>query len=191
MMKKLLNDVSVSSILVALFGLILLLMPSLTNKLVVYGIGILLLVYGTCRIFRYMKRDAAAGMTDHDLFIGLVCVVTGLFMLLHSTVIIKILPFLFGLFLIFGAARSIQTAFDIRRFHGFHWGLHLLVGIFFAIAGIRAIRNPFGTAKVLTRFVGGILLILGIYLFLANRKVQDLRSKYMSEPDIIDQDSVR
>ena len=190
-MKKLLNDVSVSSILIAIVGLVLLLMPSLTNKVIVYGIGIVLLVYGVSRIYRYMKRDAPAAMTDHDLSIGLICCVTGLFMLLYSSVVISILPFLFGLFLIFGGARSIQTAFDVRRFHGTHWNWHLFVGIFFAVIGIMAIRDPFSTAQMLTRFVGAGLLVLAIYMFLANRKVNQLRSQYMSEPDIIDQESVQ
>lgn len=190
-MKKLLNDVSVSSVLIALVGLVLLLMPSLTNKLIVYGIGIVLLVYGAGRIFRYMKRDASAAMTDHDLSIGLICGVTGLFMLFYSSVVISILPFLFGLFLIFGGARSVQTAFDVRRFRGTHWNIHLFVGIVFAIVGIAAIRDPFSTAQTLTRFVGAGLLILGIYRFLTNRKVKELRSNYMSEPDIIDQDDVK
>lgn len=190
-MKKLLYDISVSSILTALVGLILLLMPSLTNKLIVYGIGIVLLVYGAGRIIRYMKRDAAYGMVDHDLSAGLFCAVTGLFMLLYSSVVISILPFLFGLFLIFGAARSIQTAFDVRRFHGMHWILHLVIGVFFAIVGVEAIRNPFRTAQILTRYIGAGLLLLGIYMFLANRKVKTLRSEFMSGPDIIDQEEVK
>ena len=190
-MKKLLNNVSVSSILVALVGLVLLLMPSLTNKIIVYGIGIVLLIYGVGRILRYVTtRDAASAMANHDLSIGLICAVTGLFMLLYS-VVISILPFLFGLFLIFGGARSIQTAFDVRRFHGVHWVFHLVVGIIFAIAGIEAIRDPFSTASLLTRFVGLSLLLLGIYMFLSNRKVNELRSKYMYEEDSIDQDAVK
>ena len=191
-MKKLLNNVSVSSILVALVGLVLLLMPSLTNKIIVYGIGIVLLIYGAGRILRYVTtRDAASAMANHDLSIGLICAVTGLFMLLYSSVVISILPFLFGLFLIFGGARSIQTAFDVRRFHGVHWVFHLVVGIIFAVAGIEAIRDPFSTASLLTRFVGLSLLLLGIYMFLSNRKVNELRSKYIYEEDIIDQDTVK
>ena len=177
--------------MVAVFGLILLLMPSLANRLIVYGIGIALLVYGAVRVFRYRQRDPAYEMAGHDLFIGLVCVVSGLFMLLFSSIVISILPFILGVFLIFGAVRSIQTAFDVRRFHGLHWSIHLLFGIFFAVAGIQAIRNPFGTAKMLTRFAGAGLLLLGLYMFLANQKVNSLRSQYMSGPDIIDQDSIR
>jgi hypothetical protein len=44
---------------------------------------------------------------------------------------------------------------------------------------------------MLTRFVGGGMLILGIYLFFANRKVSQLRSGYMPEADIIDQQDDR
>ncbi len=181
-MKKLLKNVSVASVLVAIAGLILLIMPTLTNRIIVNGIGIVLLVYGVLRILHYMRRDAAEAMTEHDLSIGLICLVTGLFMLVYSDVVIGILPFLFGLFLIYGGARSIQTAFDIRRFHGTHWNFHLIVGILFAIVGIIAIRDPFSTAALLTRFIGLGLLLEGIYMFIANKKVNDLRSRFMSGP---------
>jgi len=190
-LKRLLNDVSVSSVFIAIIGLILIIMPSLTNRIIVYGIGIALLIYGIGRIIRYMKRDAAYAMVDHDMSAGLICIVSGLFMLLYSSVVIRILPYLFGLFLIFGGARSIQAAFDVRRFHGAHWKLHLVVGVIFIFFGFEAIRNPFGYAKLLTRFVGTGLLLLGIYRFLSNRRLKELRSEFMSEPDIIDQDSVK
>ena len=185
-MKKILNNLSVSSILVAVVGLVLVIMPSLTNKLIVYGIGIVLLIYGAGRIIRYMKREAPAAMTDLDLFNGLICCATGVFMLIYSSVVIGILPFLYGLFLIFGGARSVQTAFDVKRFQGTRWIVHLVIGIILAVLGILAIRNPFSTEALLTRFVGAGLLAMGIYLFIANRKVNELRSKYIpanSTPD--------
>ncbi len=181
-MKDILKNVSVASILTALAGLVLLIMPTLTNQIIVYGLGIGILLYGLFRVFRYMKGEATSAMVEHDLSIGLICIVTGLFMLVYSSVVISILPFLFGLFLIYGGARSIQTAFDIRRFHGDHWGVHLIIGIAFAIVGIIAIRDPFSTAQVLTRFIGACLLVEGIYMFIANRKVIGLRAGYMSGP---------
>ena len=48
-MRDVLKDASVSSILIAIVGLVLLLMPSLTNRIIVYGIGGVLAVYGICR----------------------------------------------------------------------------------------------------------------------------------------------
>ena len=60
-MRDVLKDASVSSILIAIVGLVLLLMPSLTNRIIVYGIGGVLAVYGIGRIFRYIRRSADAG----------------------------------------------------------------------------------------------------------------------------------
>ncbi len=179
-MKDLLKNVSVASILTAIAGLVLLIMPSLTNKIIVYGIGIVMLLYGLFRMFRYMKREASEAMIEHDLSIGLICIVTGLFMLVYSEIVISILPFLFGLFLIYGGARSIQTAFDIKRFHGNNWHIHLIIGIVFAVIGIIAIRDPFGTAQMLTRFIGLGLLVEGIYMFIVNKKVTELRDRFTS-----------
>ena len=187
-MKKLNGSVPISSILIAIVGLILLLMPSLTNKIIAFGIAVVLLLYGVYRIIRYVTtRDAAAAaMNNHDLAIGMVCAAVGLFMFFNISFVIGILPFLFGLLLIYGGARSIQTAFDVKRFHGLYWVLHLIIGIVFVIAGIAAIRDPFSIAQVLTRFIGVCLLVLGIYLAFSNRKVDQLRAEYMTEDDVTD-----
>ena len=190
-MRDVLKDASVSSILIAIVGLVLLLMPSLTNRIIVYGIGGVLAVYGIGRIFRYVRRSAAVGSMEHDLSAGLVCVVSGLFMILYCPVVISVLPFLFGLSLIFGGIMSIQGAFDVRRFHGDRWVLNLLIGIAFVVAGIAAIRNPFGTASLLTRFVGLCFLILGIYTYMENKKVTELRRQFQGSSDIIDEEDIK
>ena len=191
-MKKWLSDVSVSSVLIAVVGLILLLMPSLSNRIIVIGISIALLIYGVWRVVRYMRRDTAQDASNQDLLIGLLCAAFGLFMLVYSSAVISILPFLLGLFLIFGGVSSIQTAFDVRRFNGTHWSWHLIIGIIIVILGIMVIRDPFGAAQILTRFVGAALLLLGIYRFLAGRKVDALRTEYRTDDDnIIDQDEVQ
>ena len=76
-MRDVLKDASVSSILIAIVGLVLLLMPSLTNRIIVYGIGGVLAVYGIGRIFRYVRRSAAVGSMEHDLSAGIVDPVEG------------------------------------------------------------------------------------------------------------------
>ena len=190
-MGEVLKEVSISSILIAIVGLVLLIMPNLTNRIIVYGIGAVLVIYGVGRVFRYIRRNADDGMMEHDLSIGLVCIVSGLFMILYCPVVISVLPFLFGLALIFGGAMSIQGAFDVRRFHGDRWTMHLLIGIAFVCAGIAAIRNPFGTASLLTRFVGLCFLILGIYTYMENKKVTELRRQFQGSSDIIDEEDIK
>ena len=109
-MDKLLKDMSVSSVLISVIGVVLLIMPNLTNRLIVFGIGTVLVVYGIFRVFRYVRREASAAMFDHDLSAGLISAVSGLFMLVYSNVVIGILPFILGLFLIFGGALTIGVS---------------------------------------------------------------------------------
>lgn len=186
-MKKLEEDLSVGSVLMALLGLILLIFPSITNKVIVYSIGIALICYGAYRMVRYLRKDAILAVAEHDLSLGLICIVTGLFMLIYSRVVIGLLPFLFGLVLLFGGAMTIQSSFDMKRFGSANWTYHLLVGIAFSIIGLVALRNPFASAMVLTRFVGGAMLVEGGYMCGTSVLIGKLRKAFMSEDNIVDE----
>ena len=185
-MKKLENGLSVGSIIMAVLGLILLIFPSITNKVIVFVIGIALIIYGAYRVIRYLRREITVAVTEHDISVGLICIVTGLFMLAYSRVVIGILPFLFGLSLIFGGAISIQSSFDMKRFGSMRWMYNLLTGIAFAVVGVVALKNPFASAAVLTRFVGAMMLVEGIYMYAAGVAIEKLRKAFRGD-DIVDE----
>ncbi|MCI6766781.1 HdeD family acid-resistance protein [Porcincola intestinalis] len=185
-MKKLENGLSVGSIIMAVLGLILLIFPSITNKVIVFVIGIALIIYGAYRVIRYLRREITVAVTEHDISVGLICIVTGLFMLAYSRVVIGILPFLFGLSLIFGGAISIQSSFDMKRFGSMRWMYNLLTGIAFAAVGVVALKNPFASAAVLTRFVGAMMLVEGIYMCAAGVAIERLRKAFRGD-DIVDE----
>ena len=180
-MKKLENGLSVGSIIMAVLGLILLIFPSITNKVIVFVIGIALIIYGAYRVIRYLRREITVAVTEHDVSVGLICIVTGLFMLAYSRVVIGILPFLFGLSLIFGG-----SSFDMKRFGSMRWMYNLLTGIAFAVVGVVALKNPFASAAVLTRFVGAMMLVEGIYMCAAGMTIERLRKAFRGD-DIVDE----
>lgn len=186
-MKKFENGLSVGAIIMAVLGIILLIFPTLTNKVIVMGIGTALIVYGIYRVIRYLRREVTVAVTQQDIFVGLISVVTGIFMLTYSKVVISILPFLFGLILIFGGAMSVQSAFDMKRFGSLRWSYNLFVGIAFAVVGVIALKDPFASAALLTRFVGAGLLIEGIYMAAAGVTIEKLRKDFMGDDNIIDQ----
>ena len=186
-MKKFENGLSVGAIIMAVLGIILLIFPTLTNKVIVMGIGTALIVYGIYRVIRYLRREATVAVTQQDIFVGLISVVTGIFMLTYSKVVISILPFLFGLILIFGGAMSVQSAFDMKSFGSLRWSYNLFVGIAFAVVGVIALKDPFASAALLTRFVGAGLLIEGIYMAAAGVTIEKLRKDFMGDdPEFIE-----
>lgn len=185
-MKKLENGLSVSAIIMAILGLVLLIFPNMTNTIIVCAIGIALIAYGIYRIIRYLRGDAIEAAAGQDITIGLICIVCGIFMLIYRNVVIGILPFLYGLALILGGAMSIQTSFDMKRFGSIRWAWHLLVGIAFAIVGIVVLRNAAATAAVITRLVGLGMLVEGIYMCAAGVSVAKLRKAFRQD-DIVDE----
>ena len=200
-MKWMVNDLTTGSLITSVLGLVLLIFPKLTNKLIVLGIGLVLLCYGIYRIVRYMTAGLRA-FSEYDLSYGLIAAAGGVIMLIYSAVVISILPFLFGLLLIVGGAVSVQTAFDMKRFGRENWIMHLIFGIAFLIVGAVSIRNPFKAAEVLTRFVGGSLLVEGLYLTSVSVSKDEMRRSgaYRSgrfggldpeDPNIIDEEDVK
>ncbi len=187
-MKKLEKNIPVSGLITAIAGLIMVVMPNLTNLILVRGIGIALLINGIIRVVHYMRGKSMAAMMDNEMSIGLMSLVAGIILLAYPDLVISILPFLFGLYLIFGGTISIQNALDVYRFRkSSMWIFHLIVGIALIILGIVVISQPFSAAAVMTRFVGICILAEGIYMFIASLRVGKLRKEVINK-NIIDSD---
>ncbi len=187
-MKKLEKNIPVSGLITAIAGLIMAIMPNLTNLILVRGIGIALLINGIFRVIHYMRGKSMAAMLDNEMSIGLMSLVAGIILLAYPDLVISILPFLFGLYLIFGGTISIQNALDVYRLRkSSMWIFHLIVGIALIILGIVVISQPFSAAGVMTRFVGICILAEGIYMFIASLRVGKLRKDVINK-NIIDSD---
>ena len=112
-MKKMLNDFAYSALFAAALGVVLLIWPSLSGKIICYGLAAVLLALGVYRIICYFVRDAMMTMLRGDLMAGLVLIALGIFVIAKPDVIVSVLPVLFGLLLILGAMSEIQTAFNM------------------------------------------------------------------------------
>ena len=61
-MKKMLNDFAYSALFAAALGVVLLIWPSLSGKIICYGLAAVLLALGVYRIICYFVRDAMMTM---------------------------------------------------------------------------------------------------------------------------------
>ena len=152
---KLVHFVSESipgSALSAALGMILLVWPSLSGQMICYGLGIGILLFGAYRIIGYFRSAPADAAVRNGLSSGI---------LMRPELIISMLPSLFGLFLIMGAAREVQSACDLYRMAAPRWFLPLIGAIVQAVLGLIIFWNPFSTALTFMRFIGVSLLLEG------------------------------
>jgi uncharacterized membrane protein HdeD (DUF308 family) len=180
-MKKILTSLALSSAAAAIIGVVLLIWPSVSNTVICYVIAVAFIAYGIFRTACYFTRGSVETMLARDLAAGLISVAVGVFCLLKPSVVISILPVLFGLALIAGAMGAVQTAFDLRRMEDGHWALSLIAALVFLILGILILVDPFSSAMVLTRFIGAALIIEGVCGLISAVKTAKLRDEYFAE----------
>lgn len=151
-----------SSILSAALGMVLLVWPSLSSRMICYGLGIGILLVGAYRIVVYFRSTPADAAVKNELSSGLLLLVLALFFLPRPETIASLLPSLLGLFLIMGAARETQSACDLYRMKEPRWYPPMIGAVVQAIMGLLILLNPFSTARVFMQFIGVSLLVESI-----------------------------
>ena len=157
-------------------GLLLILLENLTMTITGYVLAAMLIIYGGWLIIEYIRSTPMARIVEAKLAVGLILLVAG-FMLLFSPESLKdLLPYAWGLALLFGGFLKIQYAFDRKSLGAEKWWILLILAAFSIILGVISLLNPafLGDKKEL---VIGILLtveaVLDIVVFLLlKRKIR-------------------
>jgi uncharacterized membrane protein HdeD (DUF308 family) len=141
-----------------------------------YVLAAMLIIYGGWLVLEYIRSTPMVRIVEAKLAVGLILLVAG-FMLLFSPESLKdLLPYAWGLALLFGGFLKIQYAFDRKSLGAEKWWILLILAAFSIILGVISLLNPafLGDKKEL---VIGILLtveaVLDIVVFLLlKRKIR-------------------
>jgi len=157
----------IASIILMVFGIILMIKPADSLLLACTIIGWALIAFGAVAvillIIRALKADPPipSGLIALSAFKSIVALAGGILLLVFSEAVVSILPFLFGLLmLILGLSTAIYAL--LCRNTAPRWVFPLISGILTCIFGILIMLNPFSTATVLVFFMGLSLLIGGL-----------------------------
>ena len=74
---------------------------------------------------------------------------------------VRILPIVFGLFVIFDSLGRIQNALELRRCQYSSWKGFLLLALLSIVLGVVMIVDPFGAMETLVMAIGIILILEG------------------------------
>lgn len=74
---------------------------------------------------------------------------------------VRALPVVFGLFVIFDSLGRVQNALELRRCQYSSWKGFLLLALLSVVLGIVMVVNPFGAMETLVMAIGVILIVEG------------------------------
>lgn len=153
-MRMLRDSLAKASVVNVVLGLILLIAPATSVKLIGYGIGGVVIIFGAVSIIRAL-RAGAGGM-----FGGVLSCLIGIFICSQFTALVSFLPFIIGIIVLVSGLTKLQSALEAKR-DGYRWIPVLIAAILSIGLGIVVIHNPFSTLSLTLRVVGLVLLVDG------------------------------
>lgn len=129
MAKKLKWNLILMSLLYLALGIFLLMVPGTALNVVCYALGGVVLACAAVQLVRYFVVERGVFQSQLTLISGLVCLALGAFLIIRSDVVVRVLPIVFGLFVIFDSLGRIQNALELRRCEYPSWKIFLLLAV--------------------------------------------------------------
>ena len=122
-------------------GLLLILLKDLTMKITGYMFSAILIVSGFWLLIGYFRATPLVRIMESKLAIGLILLVTGSLMAFSPESLSDLLPYAWGLALLFGGFLKIQYAVDRKTLGAEKWWILLFFAAFSLIIGVISLLN--------------------------------------------------
>lgn len=160
-LKRLKANYTVSAGLCMALGLVLLIWPGTTTRIVCMLLGSVLLAYGGFQTVICLMNKEKTFFSQGMLIFGIVVAVIGLWILLRPEMIIMAVPLIIGVLIIIHGVHNVIQAVDLQREAYDKWWIALLFGVLTVIFGGLLVYNPFEAAEAAIRIIGISLIYDG------------------------------
>lgn len=157
-MKIIRSGLSKASIVSVILGLVLVIWPGISVKLIGYVLGGTAIVYGAVRIIRSLTGKGYTG--GGSIVWGVICCLFGGFIWNRFPAMVSFLPFIIGIVVLGSGLVKLQGAFEDRR-NGYSWVGALIASIVSIALGILVICRPFSTLTWTLRLIGAVIFVDG------------------------------
>lgn len=149
-----------SSVFYVVFGLCLILIPDQTVNIICKVIfGLILIAAGFYHIVIYAAEKEKA--TILDLFTGVITAVLGIFLFFTPQIVIKLLPYLLGAFVLVDSIWKLKGTYRMKKAQSDLWKLFLIGTVIFIGLGAAILVYPFLTVPKMILFCGCVLTVNG------------------------------
>ena len=153
------------NVLFLIFGVVIYMNQYITMKMIGIIIGIYFMMFGVFAIYEFFIRSISPLFT-YKIFLGVITIILGVFIIANPFNIIKILTFSLGIYLIIVSIVKILEAFKLKKYEYDGWLLVLVTSIILLIFGVFVTINPMASKDIVQ--VTAIFIILSSILEIAN-----------------------
>ena len=186
-LKGLKANYTISAGLCTLLGLVLLIWPGTTMRIVCTLLGSMLLIYGLAQVVLYLINKERTMLSQGMMVFGIVLSVIGIWILTSPEMIIMAVPVIVGVLIVIHGVHNVVQAIALKKDGYDRWWLAFLFGALTVVLGGILVYNPFEVAETVVRFIGIFLIYDGVSdIWILSRVFKVKRAK----EEIIDVDYV-
>ena len=173
-----------TSILLCVLGVLFIVNPGASQRVLCRALGIGMIVFGAFRIAGYFSKDLYRLAFQYDLEFGILVAVLGGIILWKPDDVLDFIFIALGVAILADGLFKIRIALDARRFGIPSWGAILGLAVAAGAAGAVLVFMPEEGGKVLAVCLGAALLAEGVLnLWVALATVKIIRHQ---RPDVIE-----
>jgi uncharacterized membrane protein HdeD (DUF308 family) len=193
--KKLRSESFLTSLSMIAVGILFIIFPENSGKMICYVTGCVLLAWGVIKLVMYFVSDVVL-FGSYSLVGAVALIMGGTAALLKPEFFAGILPTIFGCVLVIDGVLKLQYSFDLLKVKSHYWWMVLLSAVFLSGLGLLIVFNPWDWVKFLMIFTGIILTVNGIFDIIVSlyidsiiRKMEEeSRTLYLDESQYQDKD---
>lgn len=154
------NDDISKTLILALIGLVLLLLPSTLNNIIGFVVGGCLLIFGIIGIIKYIRIKEYKFTSS--LVSGILYSALGIIVIINPSSVISLVTICLGLYLVINGILKTVFSFNLKKITT-RWGGALVMGLLTIVLGFLLVINPFGSAVAITKLAGAFLVVVALF----------------------------
>lgn len=148
----------ITSLVFTLIGIVLIVNPEVTIKVISYVLGAIFICVGVVKIVDYFVTKGSSDFYNYDLIYGIIAIILGVITILYSNTIGTVFRIIIGVWIIYSALMRFGFSLKLRKVGATTWIATLLLAICMIIFGIFILFNT--NAVMVT--VGAIVVAYSI-----------------------------
>ena len=152
----------ITSIILAVLGILLIVATEATIISISYIIGGILILLGFFGLVDYIRKIDTETKTSVDLVYGIVTVILGVLIVMNPKAIASIINYVLGIIIVISSAVKLNYAIQLKGNNNSLWKSTIIFSLITTICGLILIFKPFTGAIVATKIIGVIVLIYAI-----------------------------
>lgn len=160
--KGLKANYTISAVICALLGLVLVIWPGTTSQIICMMLGGVLLAYGILQIVLYLFNRERTIISQGMMVLGIIFAVIGVWILFKPDMIIMTVPVIVGVLIAIHGLHNVAQAITLKKNGYENWWVAFLLGLVTVILGGVLIYNPFEAVELVVRIIGAFLIYDGL-----------------------------